>query len=98
MRPVNRLPPELLVHIFSFLGGGAFVVPASHVCRRWRDVALDTPSLWTVIREEDDIFAAQSFMERSRHAKLDVSVLIDMREHDDFLIFRSLVIPHAVRI
>jgi hypothetical protein len=98
LRPINRLPPELLVHIFSFLGGGAFVVPASHVCRRWRDVALDTPSLWTVIREEDDIFAAQSFMERSRHGKLDVSVLIDMREHDDFLIFRSLVIPHAVRI
>jgi len=59
---------------------------------------LDTPSLWTVIREDDDIFAAQCFMERSRYAKLDLSVLIDMREHDDFLIFRSLAIPHAMHI
>lgn len=98
LRPANRLPPELLVHIFSFLGGGAFVVPASQVCRRWRDVALDTPSLWTIIREEDDVFAAQSFMERSRQAKLDVSFYIDMRAPDDFLILRSLVIPHASRI
>ncbi|KAH9994210.1 hypothetical protein BJV77DRAFT_916545, partial [Russula vinacea] len=96
--PVNRLPTELLVHIFGFLGGGAFVVPASHVCRRWRDIALDTPSLWTVIRENDDMFAAQCFMERSKNAKLDVSVLLDMREPDDFVIFQSLVMPHAIRI
>jgi hypothetical protein len=98
MRPINRLPPELLVHIFSFLGGGAFVVPASQVCQRWRDIALDTPSLWTVIREEDDVFTAECFMDRSRHAKLDVSFVIDMREHDDFVMLRNLVIPHASRI
>ena len=98
MRPVNRLPTELLIHIFSFLGGGAFVVPASQVCRRWRDVALDTPSLWTVIREEDDLFLARCFMKRSRHAKLDVSFVIDMRTPGDFGILRGLVIPHALRI
>lgn len=98
MRPINRLPPELLIHIFSFLGGGAAVVPASHVCRRWRDVALGTPSLWTIIRERDDIFAAQCFMERSQNAKLDLSVVIDMREPNDFAIFQFLVIPHATRV
>ena len=37
-------------------------------------------------------------MERSQNAKLDVSVLIDMSEHDDFVIFQSLVVPHATRI
>ncbi|KAF8504902.1 hypothetical protein F5888DRAFT_802940 [Russula emetica] len=98
LRPINRLPPELLVHIFSFLGGGTFVVPASQVCRRWRDVALDTFSLWTVIREEDSVSAAERFMERSRHAKLDVSFIIDMHAPDDFVILRNLVIPHATRI
>jgi len=98
LRPINRLPPELLAHIFSFLGGGSFVVPASQVCRRWRDVALDIPTLWTVIREEDDIYSARCFMERSRHAKLDVSFIIDMSEPDDFVILRSLVTPHAMRI
>ncbi len=98
MRPINRLPPELLVHIFSYLGGGAFVVPASQVCRRWRDIALDTPSLWAVIREQDNMFAAQCFMERSRRAKLDVSIIIDMLQPDDFVVFQSLVMPHATRI
>ena len=98
MRPINRLPPELLVHIFSFLGGGTCVVPASQVCRRWRDVAVHMPSLWTVIREEDDVFAARCFMDRSRHAKLDISFIIDMRAPDDFALLRSLVIPHASRI
>jgi len=98
LRPINRLPPELLVHIFSYLGGGTLVVPASQVCQRWRDVALDTPSLWTVIREEDDVFAAQCFMERSRHAKLDVSFIIGIRAPVDFEILRSLVMPHATRI
>lgn len=98
MRPVNRLPPELLSHIFSFLGGGTLVVPASHVCRKWRNVALDTFSLWTVIREEDHVFAARCFMERSRKAKLDVSFIIDMHEPDDFVILRNLVTPHAKRI
>ncbi|KAI0061498.1 hypothetical protein BV25DRAFT_1916860 [Artomyces pyxidatus] len=56
----SRLPPEVLVHIFSYL----FAVRpdllcynikdpqlvqwarVTHVCRRWREVALDTPSLW----------------------------------------------------
>jgi hypothetical protein len=37
-------------------------------------------------------------MERSKHAKLDVSVLLDMREQSDFVFFQSLVIPHAIRI
>jgi hypothetical protein len=98
MQTINRLPPEILVHIFGFLGGGTLVVPASHVCRRWRDVALDMPSLWTVIREEDDVSAAQCFMERSRNAKLDVSFIVDMHVPNDFVILQNLVTPHAARI
>ena len=37
-------------------------------------------------------------MERSRHAKLDVSFVIDMRMPDDLAILGSLVIPHATRV
>ena len=37
-------------------------------------------------------------MERSRHAKLDVSFIIDMRTPDDLMTLRNLVIPHAARI
>ncbi|KAI9507125.1 hypothetical protein F5148DRAFT_1285609 [Russula earlei] len=95
MLPVNRLPLEILTHIFGFLGGGVRVVPASHVCRKWRNVALSTPSLWTVIREDDEVFAAQSFLERSLNMPLDVSFRLDMRMPAKF---RSFVAPHASRI
>ncbi|KAI0318671.1 hypothetical protein OF83DRAFT_922365 [Amylostereum chailletii] len=53
---VFRLPPELLAHIFHLLfqdifmhsagdyHGGPFAV--THVCRRWRQIALDSSGLW----------------------------------------------------
>jgi hypothetical protein len=97
LRPINRLPPELLAHIFGFLGAGSFVVPASHVCQRWRNIALSIPALWTVIREDDDVFAARCFMERSKNMMLDVSFVIDMRG-EGFQEFQFVVAPYASRI
>ncbi|KAF8256728.1 hypothetical protein EI94DRAFT_1836641 [Lactarius quietus] len=97
LRPVNRLPTELLSHIFSFLGGGAYVVPASHVCQQWRDIALGTPSLWTTIREDDPFFAAQCFMERSRLMKLDVSWVVYMYQEGVHLLEAAFA-HHATRI
>lgn len=60
LRPAVRVPPELLVEIFKHCAG-FFTKPdddavisvsldwiwATHVCRRWRRVALETPMLWT---------------------------------------------------
>ncbi|KAI9441807.1 hypothetical protein H4582DRAFT_1935132 [Lactarius indigo] len=97
LRPFNRLPPELLAHIFSFLGGGAYVVPASHVCQRWRDVALDTPSLWTTIRQDDHFCAVQCFVERSRRMKLDVSFPVYMQQ-EGIKGFQAAFGHHASRI
>ncbi|KAJ7608988.1 hypothetical protein FB45DRAFT_670999, partial [Roridomyces roridus] len=57
LSPLRRMPPELLRHIFGF----ALPILASevdgrvtshspwtstHVCSRWRDIAISTPSLW----------------------------------------------------
>ncbi|KAI0056577.1 hypothetical protein BV25DRAFT_1565659 [Artomyces pyxidatus] len=58
--PVSRLPSEILTHIFSFFRVSHLDPPDSpcfppswiavtHVCRRWRDVALSSPGLWTNI-------------------------------------------------
>ncbi|KAI0046047.1 hypothetical protein FA95DRAFT_1596510, partial [Auriscalpium vulgare] len=58
--PVSRLPPELLCRVFSDLvgleieGGRSMDgfpctmpwVRLSHVCRHWRDVALNDPTFW----------------------------------------------------
>ena len=52
LAPISRLPPETLAAIFSFLS-----IPAnnlkwicvSHVCRQWRETALNYPRLWSHI-------------------------------------------------
>ncbi|KAI0754628.1 hypothetical protein C8Q80DRAFT_378117 [Daedaleopsis nitida] len=64
--PINKLPPELLALVFSmvpsplsipgYIGPSAAkqtyeLVPVTHVCRGWRALALDMPSLWSTICE-----------------------------------------------
>jgi len=97
MRPINCLPPEILMHIFRFLGGGALVVPASLVCQKWRHIALSTPSLWTVIREDDNPPTARRISARSRNLPLDLSFRLFMRS-GGFSAFRAFVAPLAPRI
>ncbi|KAM5542579.1 hypothetical protein V8D89_003540 [Ganoderma adspersum] len=49
--PAAALPPELFSNIFGYLHGpmgiGADLVRATHVCKRWRAVALQDPCLWS---------------------------------------------------
>ncbi|KAI5836218.1 hypothetical protein K523DRAFT_410928 [Schizophyllum commune Tattone D] len=58
--PIGSLSNELLIRIFGYaipkvsnwIGTrllAVFTILASHVCGRWRDLVLQTPSLWTLI-------------------------------------------------
>ena len=56
LAPISSLPPEILAAIFSFLSPsankGAFRLKwiyFSHVCRHWRETALNYPHLWSHI-------------------------------------------------
>jgi F-box-like len=45
-----KLPPELLIVIFSHLGrNSSDLRRVTHVCSRWRAIAVNTPPLWTDI-------------------------------------------------
>jgi hypothetical protein len=58
LAPISRLPPETLAEIFSrlpFSGDDNEDVPylawigVTHVCHRWREIALHSPYLWNHI-------------------------------------------------
>lgn len=58
LAPIRRLPPEILVEIFSHcgneyrrMGAPTYYMPIiiSVVCKRWRDLAFGSPHLWTDI-------------------------------------------------
>ncbi|RDB25433.1 hypothetical protein Hypma_007604 [Hypsizygus marmoreus] len=79
--PIDSLPPEILLAIFELIKPrrrSRYTVPfeviISHVCARWRAVALDTPLLWTDI----DIYSIRSlervacYLERSAPCPVNV--------------------------
>ncbi|KAJ7596482.1 hypothetical protein C8J56DRAFT_1158560 [Mycena floridula] len=66
--PIRKLPPEILRQIFVQRAGNRFGslvidIPGlriAQVCSHWRNVALDTKSLWSIIRLEG--FGSDMFM------------------------------------
>ncbi|KAJ7611681.1 hypothetical protein FB45DRAFT_716777, partial [Roridomyces roridus] len=86
LSPVRRLPAEILQTIF-LLGSESSQTPnvipvPGQVCRRWRDVVVGTPELWsrisvggtrfTFIDHYEDL--ASLFLERSISQPLSVSM------------------------
>ncbi|KAI0044403.1 hypothetical protein FA95DRAFT_1562273 [Auriscalpium vulgare] len=53
-----------------------FQVLVSHVCRRWRDIALQTPTLWTSIdfSEGPPFEKSRAYIERSKECLLDIEL------------------------
>lgn len=90
--PIARLPPELLAQIFvayiaamkgysSYRHRGSshyYWVEVTHVCHHWREVALNTPKLWSDILIESgcgSVERVQTFIARSKQAALHIAVL-----------------------
>ncbi|KAA1475915.1 hypothetical protein DENSPDRAFT_842803 [Dentipellis sp. KUC8613] len=86
LSPANRLPSEILVHIFTFLqvADPPSVIEddshpteydigwiyATHVCHHWRTVALEHSSLWSTIVLDLGSRWAAEFLRRSRMAPI----------------------------
>ncbi|KAJ7623938.1 hypothetical protein DFH06DRAFT_1481777 [Mycena polygramma] len=73
--------------------------PRYQICRRWREVALATPELWSAIssfdnnRQELRIF--ELWLERSRHCPLSINIAPDDDWANEELVYA--VIPHRER-
>lgn len=96
--PVRRLPFEILQCIFEYASGRSKSTPTfaeiriaikiSHVCQRWRSVAIDTPRMWSSIAfslqsHHDGIAAYCSFLaSRVKHVPATISITrLDMQNY-----------------
>ena len=86
LAPMSCLPPETLAAIFSFLPpsmDNLQWIHVSHVCRQWREAALNHPRLWSHIKLSKPAPAAVTeILARAKMAPLHLDV--------DFTEWRSL--------
>ncbi|KAH8091674.1 hypothetical protein BXZ70DRAFT_952818 [Cristinia sonorae] len=80
---IGRIPVEILARIFFWIvvgthdtrsSRGTRWITITHVCRHWRQVALNTPTLWTDICVEGTVEPAATFLKRSKGAQLHIHV------------------------
>lgn len=82
LAPINKLPPEILLHIFILTAHEDTrmldYLPLTSVCRYWRALALDAGTLWTKIDLGCLNYSlVQEILSRSKLAKLDVDLIYD---------------------
>ncbi|TDL22617.1 hypothetical protein BD410DRAFT_788440 [Rickenella mellea] len=77
---INKLPPEIATNIFHRVRAGVSPrrwIMVTHVCRHWRRMALECPSLWGSVslartrRQE-----LNAFMARAKSTPLIVDILM----------------------
>ncbi|KAL4064984.1 hypothetical protein V8B97DRAFT_1984668 [Scleroderma yunnanense] len=104
--PISRLPADVLEIIFEesrrvlfqwigFRRPLPIEVQLSHVCRRWRQVSLSTPSLWNTVRvpilhKESSI---RAYFERCNQCPLSVQLGPQMSDRRIMDVISSVLIP-----
>ncbi|KAI0284063.1 hypothetical protein BC826DRAFT_170889 [Russula brevipes] len=83
LAPISVLPPEVLARIFHLVAGSPWQkqeslrwISVTHVCRHWRQVALDDSSLWAKIsgRMASTTWISE-MLARARNAPLAIDLL-----------------------
>ncbi|KAF8905049.1 hypothetical protein CPB84DRAFT_1772275 [Gymnopilus junonius] len=98
---ISLLPPEILTEIFTYcIPLDQYPIPCRteapllliQVSPQWRNLALSVPDLWTALHinykdAAEDIPAAETWLTRSRHRPLTLSIAIDFGEqrHQEIL-------------
>ncbi|KAI6042076.1 hypothetical protein EDC04DRAFT_1080980 [Pisolithus marmoratus] len=115
--PISRLPNELLIRIFKLSLGAALVADHARapdrqlswmqglagVSRHWRDVVLNSPTLWTTILVTPYSWKAPVEVHLHRSSQLAIDIEFHSWDsfhfiHQDLLKnFLTMLIPHAHR-
>ena len=93
---INRLPPEVLALIPSFLTSYKDLVSTTHVCYHWRNTIIASPPLWSSFDNDtmnENLVA--TYMDRCGGTPLDVSFSSVLSK--DLQLLAKLV-PHSTHI
>jgi len=106
--PIHCLPPELLSNIFLFYNHTSNTSPTSfswtvaHVCSRWRQIAFNTPKLWsTIILDVSSLHVIKHRLD-NRLQFLDTCLALSKTVPIDFIVclpfpwLQHTVVPEAV--
>lgn len=102
---ISTLPNEILAAIFqaghdSQAVGDHFEILISSVTKHWRDVALATPPLWTVILcavVRQQLEATALYIHRSKAAPIELKIIMHRMKRTDFGHLCQLLTPHFSR-
>ena len=105
LAPISLLPPEVLTLVFHFISleeppysvkRNVGWIRATHVCRHWRQVALDNSSLWARISEiPKNIEWIYETLMRARNAPLDIDIDLFWESNPEVLPVLSLHVSHT---
>lgn len=90
---INRLPPELLVVIVTFIADQYMTFRLATVCRHWHDVLTGAPALWTSI---DCRSKSRTSILLQRSKSSPINVVIDHADYEPEA--ASLVASHTHRV
>lgn len=97
LRPVNRLPPEVIALCATFVSNSdpRPIVSLTHVCRYWRKAITSSPRNWASI-SSDWKRLVPSCLERAGEVPLTVNIRVSDIKGDE--IFLEAILPHTSRI
>ncbi|KAF8486836.1 hypothetical protein DFH94DRAFT_659751 [Russula ochroleuca] len=105
LTPISLLPPEVLARVFHFLGfedpacsaeQNLGWIRATHVCRFWRQVALDDSSLWATISGiSANTELISEMLARAKNAPLDIDIHLRGASSREVLRMFPLHISHT---
>ncbi|KAJ3509869.1 hypothetical protein NLJ89_g4989 [Agrocybe chaxingu] len=98
---IRRVPSDILLEIFFEIvrnGWRHDIWSVLEVCRRWRDIALDTPTLWSTFRYDEHARFNTTLSRLSRSLKYARSLPLQLSIGDYCRKVRELVFPHSKQI
>jgi len=105
LAPISKIPVELLSSIFSLVqrkcrhdsreGLGWVVV--THICQRWRNIALDNPTLWVYVPSHRPKWIPE-MTKRSKSATLKIKLNARSFTPSRFSTLRTFLVAHLPRV